>query len=226
MRTVDTKLFNYNKKCVMSKVAFLHIPKNGGTSLEEHFKRHCRSEIIGYGHEMREKDYEEDTHYRGIIVILRNPLERFFSQYHYWRDGAKSGRFVLPAHVRQSNGDIASDIDSFVKQWMQNVSFIRRIEQKHSWSDHFLPQVHWLNGLNHSKTSIVCFDRHSLSLKVEKVLREYEISRSCDIRDLATKNPTLWYGSAQIRMASRHWLEDKYMADWVLWRKHCVSREL
>lgn len=68
------------------KVIFIHIPKTGGTSIEKVF-----NPGIGSSH-MKMCDYENiDKYYK--FTVVRNPWERIWSMYHYFKSGGNKDSF-------------------------------------------------------------------------------------------------------------------------------------
>ena len=60
----------------MNKINFIHIPKNGGSSLKQICKR-CNRKLQYNPHKVNVKNKINQ------LIILRNPIDRFISSVYY-----------------------------------------------------------------------------------------------------------------------------------------------
>lgn len=148
-----------------TKYTFIHIPKCGGSSVEKYFEEHYSNHIIGTTHKwVCEKD-------NNPIVIIRNPVDRFISLYHYWKNGSH-GRNSRGTEFTEKYGNY--NIKDFIKLFKHNSDAIKKnymheLVSGYMWRVHYFLQTYWINP-NFYENSIVIIYEDDLSNKINKLL--------------------------------------------------------
>lgn len=119
------------------KLIFVHIPKNAGTSIENHLKMRETGHKVWFVY--RDRFPNEWQNYTSFAVV-RNPIDRFVSCYRYARMEKSYWHNVNGQAVYGKHPDYdicaALDINTVVKEFVR-----RRITLKHrGW----LPQFIWV----------------------------------------------------------------------------------
>lgn len=122
------------------KYAFVHIPKNAGTSVSKAIKNSNQNILEAFGHSVRIQVKLRD--YRKIYII-RNPFDRFASSFFYLKQYAKNRNSIF-----QTPTDL---IDGLLEFRQEAFSFLKVYDHFHmvngkkiftDWTFH--PQKDWL----------------------------------------------------------------------------------
>lgn len=193
---------------------FVHIPKCGGTSVEVFFETHYGARIFGTTHKwLAEKE-------NNPIVIIRDPVERFISLFHYWKNGS---------HGRNSRGTEFSDkYGNFtIKDFIGLVKNNSRNElvSSYMWRIHYSPQTEWIKP-DVYENSIVITYVPNLNEKIKQLL-EYINVPNIGI-ELDRRNITrVKQGEEDVRMDEEDilWLREHFKEDFELWETAFKSPE-
>jgi hypothetical protein len=199
---------------------FVHITKTGGTFIETFFK-HNKCNVSGYGHDRTEKFYE--ISHKPIFAIIRNPVERMFSQFYYWKNGAANGKYQRSNFQKQEHHRLYPTLSTFIDAQINDsllAKIILNYKMQFTWNDHFKPQNKWLDG-EHRNTWLICFDKLRLAHRVNKFLKQQNIA--CQLPNQLT-NPTVPYENETIRLEHYDWLKKQYLLDFQLWNL-CHNKE-
>lgn len=205
-------------------LGFVHVTKTGGTAVQEHFEANCPRLIEGKGHSATERTHEGLG--RPVFVVLREPHDRFLSQYHYWRDGATQGANVHPlmqiAENRRLFPTAASLVDGALQRTWFSKAVLNMRTSQFVWGAHFQPQTHWLDG-EHRNTWVVCYSAATLATRVGELLRHLGVP--CDAQRIPPTNPTVAYDRATSHFNRTHlrWIESRYRSDVALWGALCAG---
>jgi hypothetical protein len=188
------------------KYTFIHIPKCGGTPVEWYFNDNYKEHIIGMTH-----SYIATTTNKPIIII-RNPIERFISLYHYWKNGSH-GRNSRPAEFHEKYGNFS------IKQFIELIKNNQRNElvYGYTWREHYYPQVHWISSETY-KNAIVITYVPDLQEKIYKLFDFIQIKNK--FIPLGKKNETRKKeGEENVKMDEDdiQWLKEYYPLDFILW---------
>lgn len=147
-----------------TRYGFVHITKTGGTAIFRFLKKHY-PEYFNTFRGQKAHSVRSDWVKKPILVI-REPMERYISIYHYWKYG--------------------SNVWKRGSQWQPNVESIHDFTQKlknkepmklnHSftWRDHFLPQSEWLKPWNYNKTIVILYKK-DLNQSIQDLLSYLDI---------------------------------------------------
>lgn len=199
--------------------AFVHIPKTGGTTLEHYFSKN-KCNILGHGHENTEQTYKT---YPIVFTVIRDPVQRFFSSFNYWKNGASTGRYQRSEFQKREHNRLYPSVASFIDAHTQNSLIAQSIlssKMGFTWGDHFNPQSKWLNG-NHNKTWLICYEDKFLIQNTNKFLKSK--NNTCVIPIDSSINPTIRYEKETLNQRQLDWIHQKYKDDIVLWKK-CENR--
>ncbi|AUF82643.1 putative sulfotransferase [Tetraselmis virus 1] len=197
----------------MPKYTFVHPTKTGGTTVEQYFKQFHHKTIGGMGH------VHTCSSSKNPIVIVRNPMERFYSIYNYWRNGAVNGKFMR----KDTWNPPCNSINEFVFLLKQNDQhFVKKFLHKDFTTRlHFVPQSHWLKSGDYSKTIVLLYDRAGLDLKIQHLLKYLNIPVLG--LPLPKVNVTKTSDSVSLLLGEEEekWVKKYYKADFDLW--HLVN---
>lgn len=156
---------NWNRQ---NSVAFVHIPKTGGTSIYDIFsmdkpiETHCN--VVGY------KASSIDLWERSFsFAVVRNPWDRFVSAFHYLK------RDPLSADDRSWAEDVLcdyKDFDAFLDRFMASATFRGQVMM---WR-HFSPQWWFLsNAAGATEVDHICrFE--SFDAEIDRVAEKIGLS--------------------------------------------------
>ena len=185
---------------------FIHIPKCGGTPVEWYFHHHYKENIIGMTH-----SYIASTT-NNPIIIIRNPIHRFISLYHYWKNGSH-GRNSRPSEFHKKYGNIT------IKQFINLIKNNQRNElvYGYTWREHYYPQIHWIPFETY-KNAIVIIYVANLQEKIYKLLDYIKIENK--YIPLGTMNQTRKKEdekNIEMEEDDIQWLKEYYPQDFLLW---------
>lgn len=194
---------------------FIHIPKCGGSSVETYFENNYSNYITGTTHKwVCEKD-------NNPIVIIRNPIDRFISLYHYWKNGSY-GRNSRTTEFIEKYGNCT--IKDFIKIYKENTDAIKNncmheLVNSYMWRIHYFPQIYWINP-SFFLNSIVIIYTDDLSDKI-KLLLEYlnienkgiELTKS----NITRKSPE--ESNIILDEEDSNWIREHFKEDFDLWNK-------
>jgi len=185
---------------------FIHIPKCGGTPVEWYFNDNYKEHICGMTHSYRA------TTTNNPIVIIRNPVERFISLYHYWKNGSH-GRNSRPSEFHAKYGQFT------IKDFIQLMKNNQRSElvYGYTWREHYYPQTHWIPEETY-KNAIVITYVPNLQEKIYELLDYIQVENKnipLGIRNQTRKKG----GEENITMDEDdiQWLSEYYPNDFGLW---------
>lgn len=202
-------------------IGFVHITKTGGTSIEQYFQKHCSKFIVGMAHDNTEKHFEKRN--MTVLTILREPVDRFFSQFYYWRDGSTKGKYIRRSIDINENNRLYRSVGEFINASIDNsyyTNFITNHKMGFTWNVHFFQQKKWLNG-KHKNTYIICYNTNLME-RTQSALRA--MNSICNVSNLPKINPTL-HVKENLSYVQFNWLKNKYNPDFDLWNKHCSRNQ-
>jgi hypothetical protein len=193
---------------------FIHIPKCGGTAVENYFLKYYSDRITGTTHKW------VATTTNNPIIILRDPIERFISLYHYWKNGSH-GRNSRNKDFTDKYGNYTiKDFIRLIKDHRQNELVVG-----YMWRVHYHPQINWIPKETYKNAIIITYV-NNLNHKIRELL-EY-----CDISyngiSLERSNVTRKKEGEDVVLDSDDydWLHEHFKEDFELWENAFLCPEL
>ena len=193
---------------------FIHIPKCGGTCVENFFQQHYSDRITGTTHKW------VATKENHPIVIIRNPIDRFISLYNYWKNGSH-GRNYRNAEFRKKYGHYT------IKDFIRNIK-----EQKtqdlvigYMWRVHYYPQTYWFPKETYSNAIVITYV-NNLNHKIQQLLDYCQIERKTAMvseSNVTIKNPA---EKVELDEEDDEWLRVHFKDDFELWENAFLNPEL
>ena len=196
-------------------LGFVHATHTGGSAVEAAVAN-C-PQVVGRGLWNTERAYERQN--VTAFMVLRDPVERFASQFHAWR-AATATEPVRRAKVhRREFVRLYPNVSSFVQSGMEDSAAFHTITAHAMGAptrQHFFAQTAWLNGRKRD-TWLVCYDRALLATRVQRLLTRLGVP--CAVgKTMPAAAPS---APAVLSAAERQWVLDRYRDDAALWRE-CV----
>ena len=216
-----------------TEVAVLHIPKTGGTALISAYA-HCG--LFMYAHVSKSKGNTRCDNRRATFVTIREPYERLFSAFSYFKYGSQL------FHRRSYRANTDMSFEQFVNAWANPNA--EHHEEAHRitsslpgkstgwvWADHFKAQTEWADS-SCSSLRVLCYSPQLIANFRQELLRhggidcEPKMSRTLPGQPAYVVNPTIQNNESRVPLAhlpdqTRHFLQDRYGQDLALYRTHC-----
>lgn len=197
------------------KYTFIHIPKCGGSSVETYFEMNYNNYITGTTHKwVCEKD-------NNPIVIIRNPIDRFISLYHYWKNGSH-GRNSRTNEFTDKYGNF--NIKDFIKMYKDNTesiknNYMHELVNGYMWRIHYFPQTYWINPSFFSNSIVIVY-ADDLSDKITSLLQFLNIENKgielCKSNITRKKDNEL---NIILDEEDSIWIREHFKEDFDLWDK-------
>ena len=209
-------LYNY------TPYVFIHIPKNGGSAVNKWIKQSQCPYISKVVHEETAKStllFGQQP-----IAIIRHPVDRFISNYYYWKHGSED---IKPWQRTKEwrKADHIHNIHDFIyilshKSHPLHLHTKRQINTRdhYTWL-HFLAQSYWI-GKNEDKTHIICYHHTALQQHIQRALDNLGIP--CKVT-LNKVNISMHKANQSNKLTKKEqdWIANEYAEDMRLWQRHC-----
>lgn len=183
----------------MNKINFIHIPKNGGTSL----KKICKKKIKFNNHNVNVKDKNNQ------FIILRNPIDRFISSIYYAIE-----KWSFEEQIKNLIDNGIDTPDTWVKIWSDpNHKFYNLVmkemlnenhmignkKPKYKWT--YCKQIEWYDN----PKIIIIMDNYEDELKYlfNKINIKYNIPKKN-----STKKKDKYLSQKSIKFLNEYFKED------------------
>ena len=180
-----------------NKVIFIHIPKTGGTTINSAMNNSYWQTEVGfnYRHILSDKksnsgdifDPYENEKYKDYIIftILRHPVDRITSEYHFIRE-RKEFTNLLKKHPK--------DFESYIKNTQTNngvISFLkgRRMYTSHKANEVDLEDI--IDSINNIPIHVGIFEHFNDSLSYFSSIAGIKWKKSIDVKRMTLKRPQL-----------------------------------
>ena len=185
---------------------FIHIPKCGGTPVEWYFNDHYKEHITGLYHT------NTCSKTNNPIIIIRNPIDRFVSLYHYWKNGSH-GRNSRDTAFHEKYGNYT--IKDFIRLIQTNAR--SELVFGYTWREHYYPQTHWIQEDTYSGAIVILYE-DNLQNKIYDLLNFINVENK--FIPLIKQNITRKKKEDEkvtMDEADIEWLKTHFSGDFILW---------
>ena len=176
----------------------MHVPKTGGIAVETFLKDKPMFKLFPDAHHLTVCHARDPS-----LIVIRDPVDRFVSQYNFWRHGSE----FAACKNAEDNGFTIGDYTEFIRGG--NTEHLHR---DFSGEIHYAPQTRWISPNTYKNTHVIIYDAEKLASKVYAVLDlvgcPYE-------RNFPVKNVT---AKKVVEEVNLEWLREYYKEDFELWR--------
>jgi len=191
---------------------FIHIPKCGGSPVENYFEQHYSDRIFGTTHKwLCTKD-------NNPIVIIREPIERFISLYHYWKNGSHGRNSRNQEFIDKYGNYTISDFIRTFKSCVPAIkgNYMHELSVGFTWRVHFFKQVYWIPPECFANSIVILYN-HDLNEKIHQVLDYIGVEDKCI--PLEKNNTTRKKNGEEVVISDEDmaWLKEWFKEDFILW---------
>lgn len=205
-------------------VAYVHIPKTGGSAVEAWLREAWPRRVTLSGHHKLTLGAHQRRCAEAVtLVTLREPLERFESTHAYWVHGAadepwhRRGDDWVPGLGGAAPGFDLRDLGGFVAAARAGAIDLE------AWDDWFgcapfRRQVDWLQDGDISRVIAVRYASDS-EVFAERVAGAVQLAlgETADAQPMRVVNATRWRTQSVLSSADAAWVRERYAADVELW---------
>jgi len=194
-------------------INFIHIPKNGGTSIKEFCSNKLDSKIVYNGH--KTNVYKKNL--SNQLVIIRNPIDRFISAVNYSLE-----KWLNEPHVKYLIENKIDTPEKWVQIWMnpkdkQYPYLMDMIKNKNHKIGNKLIEYKWTYSsqslwINNPKFVIIM---DNFNVELQYFMEKYKIKFSGIKKKNSTHNK-----NNELSIESIKFLIDFYKEDYILYEKY------
>jgi len=187
------------------KYTFIHVTKSGGSAVEIYFEKHYSDYIMGKTHSYRAEKYNRP------IIIVRNPIDRFISSYHYWKNGSHDRNTRQPDfHAKYGN----CSIKNYIHLIKNNIR--GELVYGFTWREHLYKQSDWLAPEFYANSIVIIYE-NDLQNKIYQLLDYIGVENK--------KIPLPKYNITRVKEGENvvldendlTWLREHFKEDFKLW---------
>lgn len=204
----NVKTHKYN----VDTYQLIHVPKTGGTAFYTFLQENFPNVFREYMYEGQRPHELKAISVKNPIVIIREPFERIFSIYRYWRSGSE----MFLRNLKEPKSEL-----SFC-EFLDDVN-IFNVWSSYIWVDHLLPQCYWLGPDDYSKTIVIKY-RKDLSACMGALLEYLELE--VPEKTIEKVNVTLDCFDYEISQTEKQKIIDRYDCDFELWNNLCSNKSM
>lgn len=197
--------------CFKRKIVFIHIPKTGGTSINEYFNFQKKIEnfygIIDKNLELSHfsldeiaKDLNIDSFFK--FSFVRNPWDRLVSKYFYYKAGCKK-EDVNSLKLF----DKIDDFDDYIVKIYENFNNIQNNYPSHLLCNHFKTQSSFITSQKYKLDFLGKFENFNFDLK--KIGNIFNVQKSIPYLNFTNhKNYQSYYNKKTKKIVEELYEED------------------
>jgi len=197
---------------ILEKPGFIHITKTGGACIKNTIMQSYKDYFLldGFYNEYHDLD---TSYFENPFAIIRDPVDRFFSLYYYWKNGSEIFKEKLPDYT-------ISDFIYFLK--IDDCA----LNTSRTWISFFKPQSEWIKEEDYKKTVILIYKKN-LNQTFDQLLNYYNIPIRNELSEFnVTKNKSDKLGVYLFAKNLNEFIQTKYQSDFDLYDKALNNPEL
>ena len=181
---------------------YVHIPKTGGSSIIKYLKKYSEH------FDLKSNHFHDiiATKQNNPVLCIREPMERFYSMYKYWKQ-----------HIHDQYPEIDDSVKNFINlvNKKSNYLVLGPSNQPFIHKQHYMPQSTYLKSDVYRYAIVIKYDKENMGDKMNKLL-DYLHIKNKNIK-LLRENVSKYDDIELLDEEDREFIMNTYYTDFELW---------